>query len=302
MSLTAIVLIIISAVMHAGWNLLSKRTYPSASFFLAANIAAFILLSPVLVLYAQALPGFPPRVWALVAGTGCFMSVYYTSLAGAYRSGDMSVAYPLARSSPVIVVTIVTLILGRGSQVSAQCVFGIVLVVGGCLLVPMKRITDLRVANYLNATCCLALVAAFGTAGYSILDDEALRQLRNAPELCLGTTQITLVYACLEALSASLWLGFFVAVRRKGRRDFLEVIRRSKLQAVLTGAAIYLTYAIVLISLAYVRNVSYVVAFRQLSIPLGTAFGIFILREPPYIPKLAGVTVMLVGLVLIGMG
>jgi uncharacterized membrane protein len=51
-----------------------------------------------------------------------------------------------------------------------------------------------------------------------------------------------------------------------------------------------------------VTNVSYVVAFRQLSIPLGAFVGVFVLKEPRYRPKLVGVLVMFAGLVLVGAG
>ncbi len=299
MSSIAIVLLIVSAVTHAGWNLLSKQRKPSASFFLVSNVVGIVALFPFLIIYKINLSDFPSEVWALLVITGFFMAVYFSSLAGAYRSGDMSIAYPLVRSSPIIVVTVVTLILGRTDQVGVQCILGIVLVVGGCFLIPMQRFSDIRLKNYLNATCMLALVAAFGTAGYSMVDNEALRQLRNALGDRLNTVSITLTYASLEALSSSLWLAIFVGVRRTGRSSFRQVIRTGKSIAILTGIGIYGTYALVLISMAFVKNVSYVVAFRQLSIPLGVCFGILILREPLYKPKLVGVGVMLIGLILV---
>ena len=299
----AIALLIISAGLHASWNLITKRSHPTASFFLVANTVGGLLLVPVVVLNGKALPDIPASVWSLLAITGFFMALYYASLAGAYRYGDISVAYPLARSSPVIVVTVVTLLLGRGHQVSHQCVLGILLVVAGCFLIPMRRFSDLRLSNYLNPTCALALLAAIGTSGYSIADDEALRQLRTAPALAtIGITPLTLLYACMEALSASFWLVLLVALRREGRASFRQVLRTGKRQASLAGGMIYLTYGMVLVSLAFVSNVSYVVAFRQLSIPLGTLLGITVLQEPRYLPKIVGVAVMFVGLVLVGSG
>lgn len=303
MSLVAIILIVLSAFMHAGWNLLSKRQHPSAAFFLVASIAGALLLAPVLILYRDTfVHNIPARVWMLLFITGFFQALYYISLAGAYRAGDMSVAYPLARSSPVIVVSVITLMLGRGDQVSAVCVAGIILVVGGCFLIPLQRFSDLRLRNYMNPVCGLALLAAVGTSGYSIVDDEALRQLRTHAKVTIGNTPMTLLYACLEALAASLWLTLFVALRRSGRSSLRQVLRANKRHAVLAGGAIYLTYVIVLIALAFVDNVSYVVGFRQLSIPLGATFGVLILKEPPHTPKLVGTAIMLSGLILVATG
>ena len=65
---------------------------------------------------------------------------------------------------------------------------------------------------------------------------------------------------------------------------------------------IYLTYTLVLISMAWAKNVSYVVGFRQLSIPIGVIMGVVLLGEPLYRPKALGVLIIMVGLVLIGVG
>lgn len=303
MSPVAIILVILSAFLHAGWNLHSKRQHPSAAFFLIASLAGFALLSPTLIIYRDVLlHSFPARVWMLLITTGFFMALYYSALAGAYRAGDMSVAYPLARSSPVIVVTVVTLALGRGDQVSAVCVAGIILVVAGCFLIPLKRFRDFHLKKYLTPICGLALLAAIGTSGYSIADDEALRQLRSGPAGAIGNAQVALLYACLEGLSASFWLFLFIATRRSGRASLRQVLRTNKRHAALAGVAIYLTYILVLISLAFVDNVSYVVGFRQLSIPLGATFGVLALKEPPHSPKIAGTAIMFIGLVLVAIG
>ncbi len=301
MSSLAIMLVILSAFIHAGWNLLSKRQHPSASFFLIASLAGALMLSPVLIVYgSMVVTDIPARIWLFLIASGFFLALYYISLAGAYRAGEMSVAYPLARSSPVIVVSVVTLMLGRGDQVSALCVAGIVLVVLGCFLIPLKRLGDLRLKNYCHPICGLALLAAIGTSGYSIVDDEALRLLRT--RLAIGNTQTTLVYAGLEALSASAWLFLFVVLRRSGRSSLNLLLRTQKRFAVLAGVAIYFAYALVLISLAFADNVSYIVGFRQLSIPLGAILGIVILKEVPHGLKIAGVIVMFVGLILVAIG
>ena len=303
MTLTAIILVVISAFMHAGWNLLSKSKRPSAAFFLVASIAGAVFLSPVLIVYHDTLVhSIPVQVWILLLMAGFFMALYCISLAGAYRSGDMSIAYPLARSSPVIVVSVVGLIMGRSDQLTIQCVVGIILVVGGCFMVPLQRFRDLHFRNYLNVVCGLSILAAVGTSGYSILDDEALRLLRNTPEISLNITEVSLLYACLEAMATTLWLAIFIAARRKERSRLRQVLHANKGHAILAGLTIHVAYLMVLASLALVKNVSYVVAFRQLSVLLGTAFAILVLKEAPHKPKLVGVTAMFTGLVMVATG
>ncbi len=302
MTLTAVILILISAFTHAGWNLLGKREQPSAAFFLLANTFGFLCLLPALILFGSAVPVFPASVWLLLAATGFVQALYMLGLANAYRRGDLSILYPIARSSPIIVVIIVTLFLSRSNQVSAQCIWGIVLVVVGMFVLPMKSFGDFRIGNYFNSSVLFALSAAFATAGYTIIDDEALRRLRESSVLPNAAWQAAMLYAFFEGLTTSLWLGVWVLFRDRGRKVVREILKTRPSQALLAGVGMFATYTLVLISLGFVSNVSYVVAFRQISVPLGTVLGILILKEPAYVPKYLGVAVVFAGLVLVGTG
>lgn len=303
MSFVAIILIVVSAVLHAAWNLFTKTRHPTAAFFLIANLTGTALLLPLL---ARASDG---AVWRAMAGvaplllaTGFFMAIYYAGLAGAYRAGDVSVAYPLARAVPVLLVTAVSLGLGRRTQISPTCVAGVLLVVSGCFLLPMQRFSQIHLRHYLNPTCALALVAALGTTGYSLVDDAALRGLRGAATGEWGAVSISLLYLCLDGIVTSLWLLLFILPRRDGRQSLREAVRGHLPHAIAAGIVIYAAYALILFAMAHARNISYVVAFRQLSIPLGAVLGIVALREPAHRPKLAGVAIMFAGLLLVALG
>ena len=302
MTSTAVILLLISAFMHAGWNLLGKHRQPSAAAFLVASVVGVLGLFPVLILYREILDFLTRQSCLLVFVTGFFQTVYYASLAEAYKTGDMSIAYPLARSSSVIMVTIVSFMFGKGGQISKQSLYGMILVVLGGFILPMRRFNDFRWQNYLNTSCGLAMLAAIGTAGYSIIDDEALRLLRQASNGAVAVWKISLVYAFFEALTSFLWLFLFVFGRKEERRILRAIVAQQPGFALLMGFGIYLTYSLVLISMAFVSDVSYVVAFRQASIPLGVLLSVIILKEPAYAPKFAGVVVMFIGLVLVGSG
>jgi drug/metabolite transporter (DMT)-like permease len=302
MSLVAILLLIVSAVLHATWNLISKSNKPSAAFLLVANAFGSLLLIPVAIYYGANYASFSTHVWILVAATGVFQALYFASLAGAYKSGDMSLAYPLARSSPIIVVAAVTFILGQGETISMQCVAGILLVVAGCFLVPMKTFRDFRLSNYFCRTCGFALMAAIGTAGYSIIDSEALGSLKRDLGGSENIIILTILYALTESISTGFFLLLYVSSRKTERNELKSVIKSKIGMACITGVAIYLTYTLVLISMSWARNVSYVVGFRQLSIPIGVMMGAMFLKEPLARPKIAGVTILVAGLILIALG
>lgn len=302
MSLTAVVLLVIAAFTHAGWNFISKRQHPTLAFYLVANTIGVFGVLPILPWYWSKIPLIPQSVWIFVIMSGFFLAAYLATLAGSYRIGDMSIAYPLARSLPVILVTVITILLGKGHEVGWWLIAGIILVMAGCLMLPIKVFRDFRFQDYLNLCCLLAVLAAIGIAGYTIVDDEALRRLRELPGRPFHPVDATLVYMVLEAISTSLWVGIFILFSFQERSNLVEVLQSFKGSAALTGFGIYLTYGLVLLSMNYVTNVSYVAAFRQLSIPLGAALGIVLLKEPHYMPKVIGVSIIFAGLVLVGTG
>jgi drug/metabolite transporter (DMT)-like permease len=302
MTITATILLIISAFTHAGWNFISKKEYPSQAFYLVSNTFGVICILPLLLIYWSRIPMISTPVWLFMLTSGFFLAAYLATLAGAYRAGDISIAYPLIRSLPVIFVFVATLVVGKGHQVSGLLIAGIILIAAGCMVLPMKSIGDFHFKAYQNLCCLLALLSALAVAGYTIVDDEALRQLRNIPGMPFSPIEGTLVYMVLEGISCSAWQGIFVLCNTRERNNIRAVFQTGKSAAVITGIGIYLTWGLVLASLNYVENVSYVAAFRQLSIPVGAIFGMTLLKESRYLPKKIGIAAIFIGIVFAGIG
>lgn len=301
MSSLAILLVLVSAFTHAGWNLLGKVRNPTAASFLVANVVGSILLLPALVALGPRIPDVPPSVWWSLLATGFFQALYYTALAGAYRAGDMSVAYPVARSVPVLLTTaFVAATRGIGSF-SVPYAAGCLLVVTGLVLVPARaRGPGVARSPLVGACTLLALCAALGSTGYSLVDSAALSTLRGGGRF--SATEAALFYLAAEALSSTVWMVGSVLLRRAERRELRRVTLVSWRPAALMGLGIYLTYGLVLVAMAFARNVGYIVAFRQLSIPLGAVLAILIFREPAPATRIAGIAVTCAGLVLVALG
>ncbi len=297
MTSAAIALLVFSAIVHATWNMIGKREDPSAKFFLIANTMGVLLLSPV-VLSNLSLPlSFPVEVWKLIAITGLFQAVYFMGLAGAYRAGHLSVAYPLARSAPVLMVAVISILMGKGDQLTPISMVGMALVAIGGLLLPINRIADWKLRDYLHASTLFALMAAVGTSGYSLADDAALRVLKG--QLSVNRVILTLNYAFFEGVSTFLWLGLLVLIGQRNGKDSAKSQPVRFRHAMVAGIGICLAYTIVLLAMTLAKNVSYIVAFRQLSIPIGAVLGVTVLREPGSVTKFVAITVMLAGLVLV---
>ena len=83
MSSIAIILLLVSAFTHAGWNFISKREYPTLSFYLVANIFGTLCVLPILYYYRSYIGMIPSTVWIYVTISGFCLAVYMGLLAGA---------------------------------------------------------------------------------------------------------------------------------------------------------------------------------------------------------------------------
>lgn len=302
MTLIAFVLVTVSAFTHAFWNFLSKRQNPQAAFFLMASIASAVILSPILIIFRAGLETIPPTVWGLIAVTGAVQAVYYIFLAAAYRSGDLSHAYPLARSLPVVFVALVSVALGRGEQIHPLAYGGFAAVTAGCILLPMPKFSEIHLSHYRHKWVLFALLAAVCITGYTLLDDQALRTLRSLPETPLSNLGWALLFGELEAISISVFLTALLLGWAPERRTLMQALGPAWKTAATMGVIITATYGLVLVAMAYVSNVSYLLAFRQLSIPIGAAFGMLVRKEAASPPKLAGIVLVVLGLALAAVG
>jgi drug/metabolite transporter (DMT)-like permease len=303
MSVTAVLLLFVASFTHAGWNFFSKKEHPTLAFYLVANIVGMLCVLPLIFFYWNKIFLVPAFVWFCLVCSGFFLAAYMAFLAGAYRTGDLSIAYPLARALPTIFVTLVTtLLMGKIPVISPGFVSGVIFVTAGCLILPMPYFSHFSFSKYKNLSCLLAIMAAVCIAGYTIIDSEAMGCFLKLPGSDFNPLNATLIYLALEAVACSFWKGLLVLCSARERDSFVEVLKGCKIAAAKTGIGIYLTYALVLLSMNFVTNVSYVAAFRQLSIPIGAIMGMLFLGESRCLPKVTGVVIIFSGLILLSVG
>ena len=301
MTLTAILLVILSAVMHAGWNYLGKRTAPSPAAFLLSISFAFLLICPILLFFIPELQRIPWHIWGLlVLSSGC-QAIYYYFLSLAYREGDMSVMYPIARALPVLMVPPLVWLLGQGISLPEIDWLAILLIVAGCLLLPMQTFKDISIHHYRNKTTVFALLAAVGTTGYSVIDSTALKILRHQMNHAQTEFSTAILYIILQAGGSVIWLLFLVLPQTVERAQIAHLYRHHKWSLLLTGFTVYLTYGLVLAAMGFSEDVSYIVALRQTSIPLGALMAVWLLKETSSLPKWVGIALTLTGLTIISL-
>lgn len=118
----ALLLVLLSAFIHASWNFALKRSGGGAGLITAACIVSLVVYAPAIVAVVW-WQGYRPEPmhFVLMFASGMIHTVYFLTLDRAYRSGgDLSIVYPLARATgPLITIVIAILLLGERPSVFA---------------------------------------------------------------------------------------------------------------------------------------------------------------------------------------
>ncbi|MEZ8062092.1 MULTISPECIES: multidrug transporter [Vibrio] len=297
MEFSAIIIVIISALLHAGWNVLGKSNQGSgSSFFLASGFAAAVILTPYLIWYVYSV-GFANITipfWQLLFLSGICQIIYLIGLGIAYKQADIGVIYPMARALPVLMVGLGTVLIGY--ELSLNQWIGFALITLGCLFVPLKQFSELRLKAYLNLGVLWALIAAIGTTGYSLIDKEALLLLEPLSTLTITNKHTAIFYLGIQFWAIVIPLSIWLLVTNQ-RVEFANawILRKN---ATLAGIMMASTYGLVLFAMTMTENVSLVVALRQVSIIFGVVMGIYFLKEKWHMTRGVGVVFIIAGLVI----
>jgi drug/metabolite transporter (DMT)-like permease len=291
MPLPAILLILISTFMHAGWNLIARQQGSTQLFWQITAVVAVLGIGPALLLEWAGRTPILPIVWPFLLGGGVFLTAYYVGLAGGYRNGDFTVVYPLARALPVLILAVIDTV--RGHPPSLIGWLGMGLVALGCLIAPLESWRGLALARYFNRATLWILLTAVGTVGYTIIDKAAAELMPAGPDTAAR-------YNVFETVVS--FVGYSLVLRLGG-----ETITREKgLSAwkwpLVAAVCLFGAYWLVLWAYQLSTHVSYVVAMRQFSIVIGVIVGAILFREPAPRLRLTAALVIVAGVTCIALG
>jgi len=262
----ALLLVLASALCHASWNFLLKRSEHKVAFLGSAGVvAAFTLLVPAVAI--AALNGLGKAGIALGCVTACLHGVYGLSLARGYRLGDLSSVYPVSRGVGLALIPVAAALL-LDESISALAVLGIAMITAGVYLLHIEphALRDLAAPiRALNGPAGrTALLTGGLIATYSLWDKNALDEL--SP-----------VVLNQFAMTGHALITTSVALRRAPHEVHREWQTRG-LSIVAAGVLIQLAYLLVLAALETSR-VSYVAPSREVGIVVGAALGVVFLGE-----------------------
>src|SRR5512146_337192 len=257
MTVFALLLILCAAVIHASWNFLLKRSGGGTVFvwlFAVMSAAVYAPLALGIVWWTQ--PELRWTHFGLMLASGALHTAYYLLLDRGYRSGDLSLVYPLARGSgPLITVACAVLLLHE--RPSALAVTGALLLGSGGIVLT-GNLRQIRDSGSLPAVG-FALLTGCMIASYTLVDKIAVSAYLIAP--------------LLQDWAANLGRTLLMTpLAFKFRAQLKPTWQRARRDIVVVAVLCPLSYILVLTVMAF-TPVSYVAPAREISILIAALMG-----------------------------
>jgi drug/metabolite transporter (DMT)-like permease len=188
MPLTALLLVLAAALLHALWNIVAKKAGGNHHFALITVLLTCLLWAPVaLWLGLQEWSRWGLLEWAVLALSALVHVLYFTVLLTGYRKSDLTVVYPVARGSgPLLAALGAVALLGErltllgGAGVLAVC-GGVFLVAGGLAL--WRGSHDAATHQRALAGVRWGMLTGALIAAYTVIDGYAVKVLLIGPVL-----------------------------------------------------------------------------------------------------------------------
>ncbi|HKB28977.1 MAG TPA: EamA family transporter [Candidatus Limnocylindrales bacterium] len=200
----AIGLVLVAAVLHAGWNVLLKTSADPLRTAVRLQATGTAILFPLATVawFANGRPPIQPEALGLVVVSGLLEATYFVCLSAAYARGDLSLVYPLARgSAPLIAVAIGVGLLGE--RLALPALVGVGCLLAGILLVARPWRAFRLAGREHRGAIGFALATGVSIAAYSAVDRVAVRLVE--PWL----------YGALLAVAATVFTATIVLVGRR---------------------------------------------------------------------------------------
>ena len=282
----ALILILAAALTHATWNFLNKRASGHATFTWLVALLSALFYAPATITVVSV---WQIRIgWVTVgimAGSAALHTAYFVLLNQAYRIGDLSFVYPLARGTGPLLSSVAAIIF-LGERPSLIAVAGGLLIIGGALVLT-THFAQLRRSGAHDAVLYAAITGVL-IAAYTLWDKQAVSYFGIAPlVLDWGANVGRAIYLTPVAL--------------KYADEAVAEWRAHKYEAISCAILIPLAYILVLTALSF-TPVSYVAPAREISILIGTVMGARLLGEGDAPLRLAAACAMVLGVIGLAVG
>jgi drug/metabolite transporter (DMT)-like permease len=257
MNSLVISLALTSAVLHAVWNALVKAG-EDRLMTMAVVILTTGFLSPILLILG---PSPAPERWGYICASVLLNNIYFLFLIEAYRIGDLSHAYPLARGSAPLMVAFGAMLFS-GETLSLGELAGIALISGAIVSLVFFAGEG---AQKGWRTIAYPLFTGLMIAAYTVVDGIGVR-LSGSPTGFIGWLFL------LSPLPIT-----FIAITKR-RRLAIGFLQQSWRPSVLAGCLNFSSYGLAIWALS-LGTMAHVSALRETSVIIAALIGTIILGE-----------------------
>lgn len=270
--------VLFAAACHASWNALLKIKLDPFATTAIITVASGLIALPALPLVGV----LPVAAWPWVAGSVTVHLAYYIGLTEAYRTGDMSQVYPIARgSAPLMTAIVSTAVIGEHLSVVGWA--GIMALVSGVVLLSARGGREL--AKIDRRAVGFAFFTAVTICGYSVVDGLGARISGNPR-----------AYAAWLFVCDGGCMTVFAMARRG--TSILHDTRSYWKTGLLGGALAVASYSIAIWAMT-VAPIAIVATLRETSVLFGALIAVIFLKEHLRPARVVAALMIVAGLALI---
>ncbi len=280
MPILAIVLLFLSATMHALWNFLLKSADEK---YIAMGWQ--VILSGIFAFGCILVTGLPPRsMWGFAILSMVLESVYFILLCIAYSDHDFSLVYPIARgAAPVLLVLWSAIFLHE--KLTAGGYLGLAMITGGMMVIGATTLIQGKGEKPHLRGILTALSVALVISVYTFVDGTAVK---NGPALPYGLLMFTMMpFATTPFLTYHHGWDIFGKVWKNNRGYLL-----------LGGVLGLVAYMLALFAYTF-APLSYSGAIREVSAVIGAFLGWRFLKEEMGGVRVVGAAIVFAGVMVI---
>lgn len=282
MPIVAILLLLVSAVLHTSWNLLIKQS--EDKYIVTWWMVTFGGLFALVALFFTGLP--PRSMWLFAFFSMCVEVVYFITLSYAYHDNDFSLVYPVARGTAPAFLALWAFIFLH-EKLTTGGMFGLALIIGGLIIIGVNTLMQAHVTRLHFKGVAVAVFIALLISIYTTIDGAAVK---NGNALPYVMSMFALVPLPLTTL-------------------IFRQYKWTRVKAALTSQPIRVPLAGILGVLAYlmavfsysIAPVSYAGAVREVSVVFGALTGWWFLKERLGGVRVFGAVVIFAGILIIAM-
>lgn len=280
MPIFALILLFLSATMHALWNFLLKS---SEEKYIAMGWQVILsgLFSLALIFYS----GLPPKeMWLFAIVSMLLEAIYFILLCIAYTDHDFSLVYPIARGAAPALLVLWSAIFLR-EQLTAGGYIGLAMITGGIILIGATTLLQNKGEKPHLKGILTALSVALVISIYTFIDGLAVKQ---TPALPYGLSMFVMVpFVTTPYL-----------VNRYGIESFKRTWKNYRTYLLMGGVLGLVAYMLALFAYT-IAPLSYSGAIREVSAVIGAFLGWRFLKEEMGGIRLLGSVVVFVGVMVI---